>query len=125
MTVHRYLSQTGTPARHRGRIAPADSRSRSSARRARRERACSLYEQGLTLQLVAERLGVARSTVHQDLVRAGVGLRHLRLVPDPAPAQARRFVPPDGAAVAYTADRGWHMTQAPPGWFLDLLAEVD
>ena len=34
-------------------------------------------------------------------------------------------VPPADAAIAYTADRGWHMVQAPPGWLLELLAELD
>jgi hypothetical protein len=29
------------------------------------------------------------------------------------------------AAIAYSADRGWHPVQAPPGWFLELLAELD
>jgi hypothetical protein len=90
----------------------------------RRQRAAELYEQGLTLRQVGERLGVNKSTVHADLVRAGVPLRHLRLVPDPAPARATRFIPPDGSAVAFTAERGWHMTSAPPGWFLDLLADI-
>jgi hypothetical protein len=34
-------------------------------------------------------------------------------------------VPPEQAAIAYTADRGWHMTEVPPAWFLDLLAEME
>ncbi|WP_167759165.1 hypothetical protein [Blastococcus sp. TF02A-35] len=49
----------------------------------------------------------------------------LWVVPDaPRPAQPLQ-VAPERAALAFTADRGWHMVQAPPAWFLDLLAELD
>lgn len=52
--------------------------------------------------------------------------RHLAAVPaTPAPQAQPREVHPDRAAIAYTADRGWHMTEAPPEWLLDILAEVE
>lgn len=95
------------------------------------ERAVELYAQGLSLRQVGEQLGIAHTTVRTLLLRAEVplalpGRRHLTVVPDhrsrrPAVMQ----VAPDRATVAYTADRGWHMTQAPPGWFLDMLAELE
>ncbi|MFQ1002628.1 helix-turn-helix domain-containing protein [Modestobacter sp. SSW1-42] len=86
-----------------------------------------LYKDGLSLRQVAARVGVAHTTVRRLLEGAGVTIRqrHLRVVPDaPRAAQGALDVPPADAAIAYTADRGWHMVQAPPGWFLELLAEL-
>lgn len=102
--------------------------------RRRRETTRELYGQGLSMRQVADRLGVDAMTVHRDLVRVGAEIRnrHLTVVRDrprrrrePVSPPPLRFVPPEGAAVAFTADRGWHMVEAPPGWFLDLLAEAD
>ena len=87
-----------------------------------------LYASGLSLQQVAARVGVSHTTVRRQLEDAGVAIRqrHLRVVPDaPRPAQGALDVPPGEAAIAYRADRGWHMVQAPPGWFLELMAEID
>ena len=93
--------------------------------------AVELYPEGLTVAEVAERRGRSRSVVRTDLRRASVQMRPgsprpLYLVRDrdrqpPAPLH----VPPERAAMAYTADRGWHLVQAPPAWALDLLAELD
>lgn len=102
---------------------------RASAHRA--ETVVELYGQGLSLRQVAARLGVSHMTVKRDLAD-GKRLpreRHLRVVRDrPRRRRAVRpaavFVPPAGAAIAFTADRGWHLTEAPPGWFMDLLAEL-
>lgn len=84
-----------------------------------------LYEAGLSLRQVAARVGVAHTTVRRLLQDAGVQPR-LSVVPAvPRPPQRVLDVPPGRAAIAYSADRGWHMVQAPPWWFLDLLAEID
>lgn len=95
---------------------------------ARAERARELYEAGLPLRRVAERLGVTHTTVARDLRAGGVRTRrrHLTAVPDvrsghPPP----RTVDPVRPAIAFTAARGWHMVETPPGWFLDLLADLD
>jgi hypothetical protein len=77
-------------------------------------------------------------TVDEETVRVRVGMlpaadrreldrrtrpRHLTAVPAAPPAP--REVRPDCAAIGYTAERGWHMTEAPPSWLLDILAEAD
>jgi DNA-binding CsgD family transcriptional regulator len=99
----------------------------------RQVRAAELYQQGLSLRQVAARLGVSHTTVKRDLHGVQLRPRALRvvrdplpgrLVPDPAGASPTRFVPPERAALAFTPERGWHMTQAPPSWFSDLLAEM-
>ena len=100
-------------------------------RQGRAERARELYESGLSLRQVGAAMGVAHTTV-RFLLAAG------EVVPQPRPAAQRRQaavvsraaphpldVPPERAAIAYTPERGWHMVQAPPRWFLDLLIEVD
>jgi hypothetical protein len=88
-----------------------------------------LYEDGLSLREVGARLGVSHVTVKRLLDGAGVPLRrgHLKAVPDlpSRPGSRPLHVSPEAVAIAFTADRGWHMVQAPPGWFLDLLAELD
>lgn len=112
-----------------------------------------LYEEGLSLLAVADRLGVSYSRVRRELLRAGVTLRparrpsrhaspaasgdasrsapprrHLHPVPDQAPIRSAPrplMVAPERAAIAFTADRGWHMTSAPAGWLLDVIAEVE
>jgi len=94
----------------------------------RRRRVLELHQEGLSLRQVAARVGVAHTTVRQDLAVMGSEphQRHLSVVPDaPRPAQQALDVPPECAAIAYSAGRGWHMVQAPPGWFLELLAELD
>ena len=94
------------------------------------QQARQLYEDGLTLRQVAGLLGISTTQVWRLLQAAGVPMRgahrgNLRLVTEaPAPAPAPRALP-EGAAVAFTADRGWHLVQAPPAWMLDLLAELD
>nr|WP_255411596.1 helix-turn-helix domain-containing protein [Blastococcus sp. TBT05-19] len=85
-----------------------------------------LYEEeGRSLRQVAARMGVSHSTVRRLLLEQGVSMRRPRLwaVPDAPPAALQ--VAPERASIAFTADRGWHLVQAPPGWFLDLLAELD
>ena len=116
------------------------------------QEARQLYEDGLSLRQVAARVGITHNAVKKRLLKAGVTLRpahrpitntnaaavrarerrqasrrrYLRVVPDaPRPAQRALTVPPERTAIAFTADRGWHMVQAPPGWFLELLAELD
>lgn len=95
------------------------------------EQARELYEAGLSLRQVAARLGVSHTKVQHDLLRAGVRLRqqhrrHLAVVPDRPPRRPPLLeVPPERAAVAFTADRGWHLVDAPPGWLLDVLAELE
>jgi hypothetical protein len=83
---------------------------------------------------VGQRLGLTDVTVLRDLRALGVStrppgrrsVRHLRVVPDASrTAQRVLDVPPGEVAIAYSADRGWHMVQAPPGWLLELLAELD
>jgi hypothetical protein len=95
----------------------------------RTEQARQLYGEGLSLRQVAARMGIAHTTVRTLLLTGRTEPRrpHLRAVQDlPSRAESRKLqVPPERAAIAFTADRGWHMVQAPPGWFLDLLAEVD
>jgi len=93
----------------------------------RGQRARQLYEDGLSLRQVAERLGVAHTTVRRELQTAGVPLRrrHLRVVPGlPPRPPATLTVAPERSAIAYSADRGWHMVQAPPRWFLELLSDL-
>ncbi|RBY94092.1 hypothetical protein DQ244_01650 [Blastococcus sp. TBT05-19] len=80
----------------------------------RSRQVAELTAEGWSRAEVAELLGVACSTVYADLVR-------LRERSAPIPLD----VSPERAAIAFTADRGWHVVQAPPAWFLDLLAEVD
>ena len=84
-----------------------------------------LSAEGLSLRQVATRLGVSHTTVRFWLAGASQSLRprHLQAVPPRSPATLH--VPPDRAAMAYTADRGWHLVQAPQAWALDLLAELD
>jgi transcriptional regulator with XRE-family HTH domain len=92
----------------------------------RLERVLDLYSSGLSLRQVAGRVGVSHTTVRRLLEGAGVPIRqrHLLVVPnDPWPAQRALDVPPAEAAIAYSADRGWHIVQAPPTWFLELLAD--
>lgn len=115
----------------------------------RRQRTAELYVGGMSLRQIAARVGVTHSMVKKDLQRVGVKLRRPGNPTGATPARPHRaprsraaprqqgvrqaagrtpapvFLPPGGVAVAFTAERGWHMTQAPPGWFLDLLAEVD
>ena len=99
-----------------------------TARGDRQQRARELYASGLSLRQVGAQLGVSHTTVRFLLAGGGPAprQRHLRVVPD-APRAARPVlqVPPGRAALAYSADRGWHMTEAPPGWFLELLAELE
>lgn len=82
---------------------------------------------------VAERLGISSATVRQHLRAAGVPIsRHLTVVRK-APVDRERppgtpaplVVPPERAAVAFTADRGWHLVDAPPRWLLDKPAELE
>lgn len=94
----------------------------------RRQRARELYAELGSLRQMAARMGVSHTTVRFLLADAGTTpqRRHLRVVPEaPRAAQSALQVPPDRAAIAYSAVRGWHMTQAPPGWFLEMLAELD
>ena len=89
-----------------------------------------LYENGLSLRQMGARLGVSQVTVGRLLRDAGVPMRkaarHLRVVPDVrARCSPALQVPPDRAAMVYTADRGWHTVQSPPAWALDLLAELE
>jgi len=111
-------------------------------RQGRAERARELYESGMSLRQVGAVMGVAHTTV-RFLLAAGEAPehpRHLQAVPAsaraPRPTVQRQVVPTraeprpmtveaERAAIAYSADRGWHMVQAPPGWFLELLAELD
>ena len=83
-----------------------------------------LYAAGRSLRQGGAALGIAHTTV-RFLLAGGdqpPRRRHLRVVPDAGPA----FRPaPERVAMAYTADRGWHLVQAPPAWALDLLAELD
>jgi len=105
----------------------------------REERAVELYEQGLTTRQAAEQLagvpvgrlslpaaGWGRHEQEGTRCRDQSPWRHLQAVSDVPSWHMRPLdVPPGRAAIAYSADRGWHMVQAPPGWFLELLAEVD
>lgn len=97
-------------------------------RQERRERVRQLREQGLTVRQIAAQLGLSTRPVMDELhalrgTRPAPRLRVVRDVPRARPAV--REVRPERAAIAYTAGRGWHMTEAPPGWLLDILAEVD
>lgn len=99
---------------------------RTIDRHERRQEAAELYRQGLTIYEIADRVGVTSPTVWRDLVEAGV-IPHMRHR-YPAARKPRRRPPvitPERAALAFTADRGWHMVQAPPGWLLDALAEME
>ncbi|TFV52658.1 helix-turn-helix domain-containing protein [Blastococcus sp. TF02A_35] len=85
-----------------------------------------LYEaERWSLRQVAAHLGVSHSTVRWLLLEQKVAMLRPRLwvAPDAPPAPLQ--VALERAAIAFTADRGWHMVQAPPAWFLDLLTEID
>lgn len=104
------------------RYAPVEAR-----RQARRERVGELRGQGLGIREIAEELRVSTNTVQGDL-------HALRGEPVPLRAPRRRrpglepVTAPAGLprpGIAFTAERGWHLVEAPPGWLLDLLAEVE
>lgn len=146
-TAWRDLGRVRVPSRRRRAAGPLEERRQLERR--------LYEEEGLSLREVAERVGVTHNAVKKDLLAVGVRLRparrptskaavtpasrqvtaprrrHLRAVPDwppravQAPMPVPLDVPPERAAIAYPADRGWHMVQAPPGWFLDMLAELD
>jgi len=94
----------------------------------RQRRARELYAELGSLRQVGAELGVSHTTV-RFLLAGGEPAprqRHLRVVPDASrAAQPVLRVSPERAAIAYSTGRGWHITQTPPGWFLDLLADLD
>jgi len=93
-----------------------------------RRRVRELSDAGRSLRQIGAELGVSHTTV-RFLLASGETVtqpRHLRVVRDASrAAQPVLRVSPERAAIAYSTGRGWHMTQAPPGWFLDLLADLD
>ncbi|KGH48244.1 hypothetical protein IN07_03310 [Modestobacter caceresii] len=96
------------------------------------QEARELYEGGLSLRQVGALLGISHTRVHARLQAEGVPMRaaaprrrHLQLVTAPPPRPAPLVVPPERAAMAFTADRGWHLVQAPPAWMLEMLSELD
>jgi predicted ArsR family transcriptional regulator len=97
----------------------------------RRARASELYRAGRSLHAIADELGVTERSVYRYLRADAVLPRRKPAAGSGRPRRRRRRVaverhaPFERAAIAFTADRGWHMTEAPPGWFLDLLAELD
>lgn len=85
-----------------------------------------LYESGMTQGQVALKLRISIDAVRKDMRSRGVRPRLMvvnsRHVTKGPPVMQ---VDPSSVAVAFSADRGWHLTKVPPAWTLEMLADLD